>query len=171
MEKQSLYEIQKQMLQLSYALEVAENDEAKETLEACLEQLRQQADTRHAEYVEFIAEMDAQVAKYDLELERCIKIKKTLQGRKERVKSVLQDWVKGKGGKVQLDTKTLSIRKNPESIKIDNEDLIINKLDACEVKYTISKTKLKQYLLPDGRVLVDGEQVAHVEQSESLVIK
>lgn len=167
----NLYEINQQIWSLMQALELAENDEAKETLEACLEQLRLQADTRHAEYVEFIAEMDAQVAKYDLELERCLKIKKTLQGRKERVKSILQDWVKGKGGKVQMDTKTLSIRKNPESIKIDNEELIINKLDCAEPKYVISKTKLKQYLLPDGRVLVDGEQVAHVEQSESLIIK
>lgn len=171
MEKQSLYELQKQMLQLSYALETAENDEAKETLESCLEQLRLQADTRHAEYIDFIAEMDAQIAKYDLELQRCQKIKKTLYDRKERIKGILQDWVKGKGGKVQLDTKTLSIRKNPESIQIDNEQLIIDKLDCAEPKYVISKTKLKQYLLPDGRVLVDGEIVAHTEQTESLIIK
>lgn len=171
MENISLYQIHQQMYSIIHAMELAESDEAKQTLEEFLDDLRAKADTLHPIMVDTIAEMDAQIAKYELELQRCQKIKKTLCDRKERIKSVLQDWVKEKGGKVQLDTKTLSIRKNPDSIQIDDEQAIINKLDCAEIKYTISKTKLKEYLLPDGRVLIDGEVVAHTIQTESLIIK
>ena len=170
MEKESIYELTQRIYAIYNALELAESDEAKETLEATLAQLYAQADTCHLDYVQFIKEMDAQIAKYNLELQRCQKIKKTLYDRKERVKSLLQDWVKEKGGKVVADTFTLSIRKNPESIQIDNEQLIIDKLDCAEPKYTISKTKLKEYLI-NGQVLIDGIVAAHTEQSESLMIK
>lgn len=168
MENKSLSQINYEIYKIVQALEECETDEAREILQNTLITT---AEERNLLYIDTIAEMDAQVAKYDLELVRVQKLKKTALDAQERVKSALQDWVKGKGGKVETETHKLSIRKNPESIKIDNEQLIIDKLDCAEIKYTISKTKLKEHLLPDGRVLIDGEVVAHTEQSESLIIR
>lgn len=170
MEKESLYLINQQIYSIIEALEVAESDEAKETLEQVLEDLKLKADTLHPVMVETIAELDAQEEKYSKEIARLQDRKKSVQKHRDNVKKVLFDWVKSKGGKVELDTKKLSIRKNPESIEIQNEQLIIDKLPVTEIKYSISKTKLKDFLI-DGKVIVDGEIVAMTKQSESLVIK
>jgi hypothetical protein len=170
MEKELLYLLNKQIYSIIEALEIAESDEAKETLEAVLEDLKLKADTLHPVMVETIAELDAQEEKYSKEIARLQDRKKSVQKHRDNVKKVLFDWVKSKGGKVELDTKKLSIRKNPESIEIQNEQLIIDKLPVTEIKYSISKTKLKDFLI-DGKVIVDGEIVAMTKQSESLVIK
>ena len=164
---QSLNEINRAIYQIVQALEECENDEAREILQS---QLIETAEERNLLYIDTIAEMDAQIAKYDLEIERIQKLKKRAQDTKERVKSVLFTWVQSKGGKVESETHKLSIRKNPESIQIDNEQMIIDKLPVAEPKYIISKTKLKEYLI-NGQVIVDGVVCAHAEQSESLVIK
>lgn len=170
MEKESLYILNKQIYSIIEVLEQAESDEAKETLEQVLSDLRMRADTLHPAMIDTIAELDAQEEKYLKEIARLQDRKKSIQKHRDNVKSVLFSWVKLKGGKVELDTKKLSIRKNPESIEIDNEQLIIDKLPVAEPKYIISKTKLKEYVI-DGHVIIDGEIVAHVKQSESLVIK
>lgn len=171
MEKESLYLINQQIWQIIQAMEDAESDEAKQTLEQVLEDLRMRADTIHPILCDTITEIDAQCDKYSAEIERCQKRKKSLSDKKDNIKSILQNWVISKGGKVQLDTKTLSIRKNPPSLKIDNEQLIIDKLPVTEIKYSIVKAELKKFLLENGTVLIDGEVVAHTEQSDSLVIK
>lgn len=163
----SLSEINYDIYKIVQALEECENDEARDILQ---KQLIETADERNLLYIDTIAEMDAQAAKYDLELLRIQNLKKRAQDAKERVKSVLFTWVQSKGGKVESETHKLSIRKNPESIQINNEQAIIDKLPVAEPKYVISKTKLKEYLI-NGQVIVDGEVVAHTEQSESLVIK
>lgn len=167
MENKSLSQINYEIYKIIQALEECETDEARRILQ---NQFIAQADEQNLLYIDTIAEMDAQVAKYDLELVRVQKLKKAALDAQERVKSVLFNWVQSKGGKVESETHKLSIRKNPESIQIDNEQLIINKLDCAEIKYTISKTKLKEYLI-NGQVLIDGIVAAHTEQSESLMIK
>ena len=167
MENKSLSQINYEIYKIVQALEECETDEARRILQ---NQFIIQADEKNLLYIDTIAEMDAQVAKYDLELVRVQKLKKAALDAQERVKSALQSWVKGKGGKVETETHKLSIRKNPESIKIDDEQAIINKLDCAEIKYTISKTKLKEYLI-NGQVLIDGVVAAHLESSESLIIR
>lgn len=170
MEKESLYLINQQIWQIIQAMEDAESDETKQTLEQVLEDLKLRADTIHPILCDTIAEIDAQCDKYSAEIERCQKRKKSLSDKKDNIKSILQNWVASKGGKVELDTKTLSIRKNPESIQIDDENSIIDKLPVTKIQYNIIKSELKKYLI-NGQVIVDGKIVAHAVSTESLIIK
>lgn len=162
----TLYELTEEFLQL---LELAEDPETDpQVFEDTMESVGAEWVSKAEGYVKVIKQIEADAAAIKAEEKRLSERRKAAEKNADRIKQTLKAAMEVTGNtKIKTELFTVSVRKNPESVVIDTEDM--NDIPGQFFVYTktINKTELK-------RALKDGEDltgVAHLESGTSLSIK
>lgn len=161
----NIYEINDSLKNLEEALEVCEgNEEAQELIRKALEEVGGNLKEKVDNSVRFIRNKEAEAKALAEEIKFLQAKKKVVENKIDNFKKYLFEFTQSNDGKVQGDMFKLSIRKNPASLNIINEDEISDIFKTTQI--VIDKTALKEALKKGGEIAG-----AELVQSQSLSIK
>ena len=150
----NLYEITKSYLEIQNIIEAQEQDD--DMLAKCLETLAGDITEKAENIAKVLKNIDANVDAIANEQKRLANKKQSLENSKERLKDYLKNSLVACGmDKVKSDLFTISIRKAPASVVIDDELLIDDKY--YKITKAVSKTLIKE-ALQNGDI-VDGARL------------
>lgn len=165
-----LYELNDQLVAIDSILEQNTDAESQEILESARDQLLAAIDNKLDNILDYLSDCRGKIDQIKAEEERLAKKRKSLDKRVEYLKGLLMWHLKTNNlQKTEIGTWTVSLSKTPPRVV----------LDACDDEYPekykriswdIDKILLKQDMI-DGILTIDGKQLAHTEQSDSLRLK
>ena len=163
----NLYEITQDYLQILSMMEDPELDP--QTLADTMEAVEGELEIKAENYAKVMKNLEADVAGIKAEIERLSERKKTIENNIKNMKSALQMAMETTG-KTKFKTELFSfgIRKNAPSVIMDEP--YIENVPERFLKYsepTINRTAIKE-AIQSGENL---EGLAHLEQTESIIIK
>lgn len=168
-----LYEAMEQLKAIDELLEQMTDPETQEILSSAQEALANETEETAENYLKYMDELKAKIAYLKEQADRITKKARTAQKRYDWLKQAMEYYLRSTGeNKKEIGTYTISIRKNPPKVIIDDEQWLP---DNCyNIVRTADKTKIKE-AMTDGKLVltVDGQEIqaAHLEQSESISIK
>lgn len=168
-----LYEAMEQLKAIDELLEQMTDPETQEILSSAQEALANETVETAENYLKYMDELKAKIAYLKEQADRITKKARTAQKRYDWLKQAMEYYLRSTGeNKKEIGTYTISIRKNPAKVIIDDEQWLPDAY--CTITRTADKTKIKESMA-DGKLIVtvDGHeiQVAHTEQSETIAIK
>lgn len=168
-----LYEALDQLKAIDDLLEQSTDPETQEILASAQEALQNETVETAENYLKYMDELKAKIAYLKDEADRITKKARAAQKRYDWIKQAMEYYLRSTGeNKKEIGTFTISIRKNPPKVIIDDEQWLPD--DFCNIVRTADKTKIKE-AMTDGKLVltVDGHEIqaAHLEQSESISIK
>ena len=163
----NLYEITQDYLQILSMMEDPELDP--QTLADTMEAVEGELEIKAENYAKVMKNLEADVAGIKAEIDRLSERKKTIENNIKNMKSALQMAMETTG-KTKFKTELFSfgIRKNAPSVIMDEP--YIENVPERFLKYsepTINRTAIKE-AIQSGENL---EGLAHLEQTESIIIK
>lgn len=163
----NLYEITQDYLQILSMMEDPELDP--QTLADTMEAIEGELEVKAENYAKVMKNLEADVAGIKAEIDRLSERKKTIENNIKNMKSALQMAMEATG-KTKFKTELFSfgIRKNAPSVIMDEP--YIENVPERFLKYsepTINKSAIKE-AIQSGENL---EGLAHLEQTESIIIK
>lgn len=163
----NLYEITQDYLQILSMMEDPELDP--QTLADTMEAVEGELEIKAENYAKVMKNLEADVAGIKAEIDRLSERKKTIENNIKNMKSALQMAMEVTG-KTKFKTELFSfgIRKNAPSVIMDEP--YIENVPERFLKYsepTINRTAIKE-AIQSGENL---EGLAHLEQTESIIIK
>lgn len=154
----TLYSIKEKYLQLLNLAEQLDPEALKDTLESIEDELETKA-----ENVAFvIKELEGQSLVLDVEIKRLSERKNTINNNVKRLKQSLHDtMLTANTRKIKTNLFTLDIRKNPQSVFVEDDSKLINYLVEQPKKLDKAKLKddLKKGMEVPGAVLVQTERL------------
>ena len=168
-----LYEAMEQLKAIDELLEQMTDPETQEILSSAQEALANETAETAENYLKYMDELKAKIVYLKEQADRITKKARTAQKRYDWLKQAMEYYLRSTGeNKKEIGTYTISIRKNPAKVIIDDEQWLPD--DFCNIVRTADKTKIKE-AMTDGKLVltVDGHEIqaAHLEQSESISIK
>ena len=168
-----LYEALDQLKAIDDLLEQNTDPETQEILASAQEALQNETVETAENYLKYMDELKAKISYLKDNADRITQKARAAQKRYDWLKQAIEHYLRSTGeNKKEIGTYTISIRKNPAKVIIDDELWLPDKL--YSIVRTADKTKIKE-AMTDGKLVltVDGQeiQVAHLEQSESIIIK
>ncbi|MBM5705174.1 siphovirus Gp157 family protein [Listeria ivanovii] len=154
----TLYSIQEKYQQLLNLAEQLDPEALKDTLESIEDEL----ETKVENVAFVIKELEGQSLVLDVEIKRLSERKNTINNNVKRLKQSLHDtMLTANTRKIKTNLFTLDIRKNPQSVFVEDDSKLINYL--VEQPKKLDKTKLKDDLKKGidvpGAVLVQTERL------------
>lgn len=119
-------------------------------------------------FIHIFRNIDSKVDAIDLEIKRLQELKKQTKKKKDNLEDILKNCMDQLGTKkLETDLGNITIRKNPGSLIIDNQELIpkLYKEEIVTAETKIDKAALKKHI-KEG-MEIEG---CHVEISTSLVV-
>ena len=168
-----LYEAMEQLKAIDELLEQMTDPETQEILSSAQEALANETAETAENYLKYMDELKAKIAYLKEQADRITQKARTAQKRYDWLKQAMEYYLRSTGeNKKEIGTYTISIRKNPPKVIIDDEQWLPD--DYYNIVRTADKTKIKE-AMTDGKLVltVDGKEIqaAHLEQSESISIK
>ena len=168
-----LYEAMEQLKAIDELLEQMTDPETQEILSSAQEALANETAETAENYLKYMDELKAKIVYLKEQADRITKKARTAQKRYDWIKQAMEYYLRSTGeNKKEIGTYTISIRKNPPKVIIDDEQWLPD--DYYNIVRTADKTKIKE-AMTDGKLVltVDGKEIqaAHLEQSESISIK
>lgn len=168
-----LYDEIEQLKTIDDMLEQMTDPETQEILSSAQDVLANETIETAENYLKYMDELKAKITYLKEQADRITKKARSAQKRYDWLKQAIEYYLRATGqNKQEIGTYTVSIRKNPPKVVIDDEQWLPD--DYCSIVRTADKTKIKD-AMTDGKLVltVDGReiQVAHTEQSESITIK
>ena len=168
-----LYEAMEQLKAIDELLEQMTDPETQEILSSAQEALANETAETAENYLKYMDELKAKIAYLKEQADRITKKARAAQKRYDWLKQAMEYYLRSTGeNKKEIGTYTISIRKNPPKVIIDDEQWLPD--DYYNIVRTADKTKIKEAMM-DGKLVltVDGKEIqaAHLEQSESISIK
>lgn len=163
----NLYQLHEGYLNLVEVLENAgEDDNLRELVTNSLNEIEDSIKDKADNVVRFIRNLESEVNAIKEEEKRLVEMKKKREKQVENLKQYLFDFTKvADGQKIKGSIFTVSIKKNPASVVVDDLEVIPEEYKRVKTIVEADKTLLK-------KALKDGEVAGvHLEQKESLNIK
>ena len=163
----NLYQLHEGYLNLVEVLENAGEDEnLRELVTNSLNEIEDNIKDKADNVVRFIRNLESEANAIKEEEKRLAEMRKKREKQVENLKQYLFDFTKvADGQKIKGSIFTVSIKKNPASVVIDDLEAIPEEYKRVKTVVEANKTLLK-------KVLKDGEVAGvHLEQKESLNIK
>lgn len=163
----NLYDLKENYKNLEAVLETAEDENLKEMLIAALNEVEDSISAKAENVVYYIKNLESDVAAIKEEEKRLSEKRKSVEKKVNNLKEYLFNFTKGAdGGKIKGNIFTVSIKKNPASVVVDDLTAIPAELIRIKTIAEADKTEIK-------KILKNGEEVpgARLEQKESLNIK
>lgn len=152
-----LYEISEQYHEALTALTEDEFDQ--QTIDDTLEAIQGEFEEKGKNVAAFSQNIHSDIEVIDKRIKELQARKKVLLNRQTSLKNYLHKNMEATGiTKIESPYMTVSIRKCPPSVVIDDEDLIPDEF--IEIKRTVNKTKIKQ---------AEGCPGAHIETGKTTV--
>lgn len=161
----SLYNITNKFLEYYY-----NQDEFIEEDKKIIEQaLTEELENKSLNVIKTIRNKDLLIEDIDTEIKRLQTLKKTIKSKTEMFKELTQEQMKKLGiERQETPLGTLSIRKNPISVEIIDEEKVSRAFKREKVTYTVDKTSIKKHFLDTGEI-VEGVKI--ITDKTSLSIK
>lgn len=163
----NIYELTADIQLLWNLMDEGEIDD--ETLIDAMQNSQEELSYKLEGYCKFIKNLEAEVKAFKEEEQRLAARRKTRENTIERAKKAMQTAMEAAGEKkIPCGVFTVSLQKNPEKVKLDEDD--IRNIPTEYLKYKepeIDKAKIKEDLKA-GKNL---EGLAHLEQDEGLRIR
>lgn len=168
-----LYDQTDQLKIIDELLEQATDPETQEILGSAQAALQNETAETAENYLKYMDELKAKIAYLKNEADRITQKARAAQKRYDWLKVAMEYYLRSTGeNKKEIGTYTISIRKNPPKVIIDDEQWLPENF--YNIVRTADKTKIKE-AMTDGKLVltVDGHEIqaAHLEQSESISIK
>lgn len=163
----NLYQLHEGYLNLVEVLENAgEDDNLRELVTNSLNEIEDSIKDKADNVVRFIRNLESEANAIKEEEKRLSEMRKKREKQVENLKQYLFDFTKvADGQKIKGSIFTVSIKKNPASVVVDDLEAIPEEYKRVKTVIEADKTLLK-------KVLKDGEVAGvHLEQKESLNIK
>ena len=163
----NLYQLHEGYLNLVEVLENAGEDEnLRELVTNSLNEIEDNIKDKADNVVRFIRNLESEANAIKEEEKRLAEMRKKREKQVENLKQYLFDFTKvADGQKIKGSIFTVSIKKNPASVVVDDLEAIPEEYKRVKTVVEANKTLLK-------KVLKDGEVAGvHLEQKESLNIK
>ena len=163
----NLYQLHEGYLNLVEVLENAgEDDNLRELVTNSLNEIEDSIKDKTDNVVRFIRNLESEANAIKEEEKRLSEMRKNREKQVENLKQYLFDFAKvADGQRIKGSIFTVSIKKNPASVVVDNLEAIPEEYKRVKTVIEADKTLLK-------KVLKDGEVAGvHLEQKESLNIK
>ena len=163
----NLYQLHEGYLNLVEVLENAgEDDNLRELVNNSLNEIEDSIKDKADNVVRFIRNLESDVNAIKEEEKRLVEMRKKREKQVENLKQYLFDFTKvADGQKIKGSIFTVSIKKNPASVVVDDLEAIPEEYKRVKTVIEADKTLLK-------KALKDGEVAGvHLEQKESLNIK
>lgn len=163
----NLYQLHEGYLNLVEVLENAGEDEnLRELVTNSLNEIEDNIKDKADNVVRFIRNLESEANAIKEEEKRLAEMRKKREKQVENLKQYLFDFTKvADGQKIKGSIFTVSIKKNPASVVVDDLEAIPEEYKRVKTVIEADKTLLK-------KVLKDGEVAGvHLEQKESLNIK
>ena len=163
----NLYQLHEGYLNLVEVLENAgEDDNLRELVTNSLNEIEDSIKDKADNVVRFIRNLESEANAIKEEEKRLSEMRKKREKQVENLKQYLFDFTKvADGQKIKGSIFTVSIKKNPASVVVDDLEAIPEEYKRVKTVIEANKTLLK-------KVLKDGEVAGvHLEQKESLNIK
>lgn len=160
----TLYDLTEQEKEIKAALQELEELEDKEAVErlVSINDLINAEIVEKAEGIIYIArDIESDISTIDDEIKRLQALKKRKQNAYDRLKNMVKSCLEKMGRKkIETPFGNLTIRKNPDSIKIIDESLIPEEYIKTEVVKKVDKKKIKEWLKETGEVICGTEVVS-----------
>ena len=163
----NLYQLHEGYLNLVEVLENAgEDDNLRELVTNSLNEVEDNIKDKADNVVRFIRNLESEAGAIKEEEKRLAEMRKKREKQVENLKQYLFDFTKvADGQKIKGSIFTVSIKKNPVSVVVDDLEVIPEEYKRVKTVIEADKTLLK-------KALKDGEVAGvHLEQKESLNIK
>ena len=163
----NLYQLHEGYLNLVEVLENAgEDDNLRELVTNSLNEVEDNIKDKADNVVRFIRNLESEAGAIKEEEKRLAEMRKKREKQVENLKQYLFDFTKvADGQKIKGSIFTVSIKKNPASVVVDDLEVIPEEYKRVKTVIEADKTLLK-------KALKDGEVAGvHLEQKESLNIK
>ena len=163
----NLYQLHEGYLNLVEVLENAgEDDNLRELVTNSLNEIEDSIKDKADNVVRFIRNLESEANAIKKKKKRLSEMRKKREKQVENLKQYLFDFTKvADGQKIKGSIFTVSIKKNPASVVVDDLEAIPEEYKRVKTVIEADKTLLK-------KVLKDGEVAGvHLEQKESLNIK
>lgn len=163
----NLYQLHEGYLNLVEVLENAgEDDNLRELVTNSLNEVEDNIKDKADNVVRFIRNLESEAGAIKEEEKRLAEMRKKREKQVENLKQYLFDFTKvADGQKIKGSIFTVSIKKNPASVVVDDLEVIPEEYKRVKTIVEADKTLLK-------KALKDGEVAGvHLEQKESLNIK
>lgn len=160
----SLYELNQSFNNLARVLENTEDQDLKEVLENCLNELQMETNTKIENIIKFIKNLESDLLAYDNEIRRLQEKRNASKNKMERLKDYLKDFmVSSDKTKYKSGVFTASIRVS-EAVKVDNVDTIPSEFKTTTIN--VNKTMLKM-------AIKEGKEIkgAKIVKNKSVNIK
>ena len=173
--KNKVYELQEQLIRIDAILAENTNEETGEILSQAKEQVLQEIGNNFEFVLDYIDDVKGKIEQIDNNIKRLQNRKKSIVSYVDFLKGLIFDQLKLQGiDKAEYGTWVVGTRENTPKVVLDEASLRFLPNKYVKVYYEPIKSLIKEDMT-DGvfKVNVDGQEVeiAHLEQSESLVIK
>lgn len=173
--KNKVYELQEQLIRIDAILAENTDEETGEILEQAREQVLQEIGNNFEYVLDYIDDVKGKIEQIDNNIKRLQNRKKSIVNYVDFLKGLIFDQLKLQGiDKVEYGTWVVGTRKNTPKVVLDEASLRFLPYKYVKITYEPIKSLIKEDMT-DGvfKVNVYGQdvEIAHLEQSESLVIK
>lgn len=160
----TLYDLTEQEKEIKSALQELEKLDDKEAVErlVTISDLINAEIIEKAEGIIYIArEIESDIGAIKDEINRLQALKKVKENAYDRLKNMTKSCIEKMGRKkIETPFGNLTIRKNPDSIKVIDESLIPDEYIKTEVVKKVDKKKIKDWLNKTGEVICGTEVVS-----------
>lgn len=165
-----LYELQEQLVNIDNILENNTDPESQEILESAKEELLKQIDGKVENILDYISDCKAKADQLRLEVVRLTIKRTSLDKKVDYLKNLLIGYMKINNKKKEsFGNWDITLAKTPDKVVLDAcDDDFLPKYK--RISWDIDKTLLKQDMV-DGKLIIDGKQLAHIENGETIRIK
>lgn len=165
-----LYELQDQLVAIDNILADNTDPETEEILASAKNQILEQIDGKIENILSYINDCQTRAAQLREEAARLSKKRGSLDKKVEYLKNLICSVMKSNDVKrAEYGTYTVSVAKTPGRVVLDAcDDAFLTKYK--RISWDIDKTLLKQDMV-NGKLIVDGKQLAHLEEGESIRIR
>lgn len=165
-----LYELQDQLVQIDEILANNTNEETQEILESARDEIITAIDGKIENILNYIDDCKAKADQLREEIVRLNIKRGSLEKKVDYLKNMLIWYMKSTGEKkASFGNWDITIAKTAGKVVLDAcDDAFLTKYK--RISWDIDKTLLKQDMV-DGKLIVDGKLLAHIEEGDSLRIK
>ena len=165
-----LYELQEQLVNIDNILENNTDPESQEILESAKEELLKQIDGKVENILDYISDCKAKADQLRLEVVRLTTKRTSLDKKVDYLKNLLIGYMKTNNKKKEsFGNWDITLAKTPDKVVLDAcDDEFLTKYK--RISWDIDKTLLKQDMV-DGKLIIDGKKLSHIENGETIRIK
>lgn len=141
----TLYELTQDLREMDQLLEDLKDDEsATETIEMIKSEIENQLDSKSTDLIKYIRTLDLEMQSIEAEEKRLKELKNSKKKKIENLKSFIMSVMQTNDmKKITTSIGNITLRNNPESVLVENEDSIPKFFKKIETKETIDKKAIK----------------------------